>query len=71
MTSDEFRIARGNLGLTTRGMASILRFGANGDRRVRRIENGEIEISGPVEVAIEALIDGWWPEGFDDAGFAQ
>ena len=71
MTSDDLRIARGNLGLTTRGMASILRLGANGDRRIRRMESGEIEISGPVSVAIEALIDGWWPEGYDDSGFAQ
>ena len=49
----------------------MLRLGANGDRRVRRMESGEIEISGPVAVAIEAMTDGWWPEGYDDAGFAQ
>lgn len=63
MTGDEFREAREELNLTRGELATILRFGANGERRIRRMENDEIEVSGPVSVVMNALLDGWWPEG--------
>ena len=63
MTGDEFREAREELNLTRGELAAILRFGANGERRIRRMENDEIEVSGPVSVVMDALLDGWWPEG--------
>lgn len=63
MTGDEFREAREELNLTRGELATILRFGANGERRIRRMENDEIEVSGPVSVVMDALLDGWWPEG--------
>lgn len=63
MTGEEFQEARETLNLTRGELAAILRFGANGERRIRRMENDEIEVSGPVSVVMDALLDGWWPEG--------
>ena len=62
MTGEELRDAREDLKLTRQELADILRFGANGERRIRRMERGEIEVSGPVSVVIDALLDGWSPE---------
>ena len=59
MTGEELREAREDLNLTRQELADILRFGANGERRIRRMERGEIEVSGPVSVVIDALLDGW------------
>lgn len=53
--------ARAALGLTQRGLATILRMGKNGERQVRRWEDGEVPVSGPASVAIEALLSGWRP----------
>ena len=69
MTGDEFREAREDLNLTRGELATILRFGANGERRIRRMENDEIEVSGPVSVVMDALLDGWWPEGVPEPSF--
>lgn len=63
MTGEEFQEARETLNLTRGELATILRFGANGERRIRRMENDEIEVSGPVSVVMDALLDGWWPGG--------
>ena len=69
MTGDKLREAREDLGLTRGELAGILRFGANGERRIRRMENDEIEVSGPVSVVMDALLDGWWPEGVPEPSF--
>jgi DNA-binding transcriptional regulator YiaG len=53
--------ARAALGLTQRGLAAILRMGHNGERQVRRWEDGDVPVSGPASVAIEALLSGWRP----------
>ena len=56
MTPADFRAARLSLGYSTRQMAEALRLGKGGGRTVRRWESGETPISGPVQVAVEAMI---------------
>ena len=56
--------SREALGMTQDQLAGALHMGADGKRAVRRWEHGEREISGPAEVAIEALLSGWRPANF-------
>ena len=64
MTADEFKAARKQLGMTVRQMAEALRLSTtNGYRMIRRIESGEIAVSGPISVAVEAMLAGFvWVE---------
>jgi len=55
-TPEDLRAARSRLGLSAAGLATALRLGANGGRTVRRWESGQIAFSGPVAVAIEAML---------------
>jgi DNA-binding transcriptional regulator YiaG len=55
------KFARQQLGLTQRELAALLRMGRNGERQVRRWEDGDVPISGPASVALEALLSGWRP----------
>jgi len=55
-TPEDLRAARSRLGLSAAGLAAALRLGANGGRTVRRWESGQIAFSGPVAVAIEAML---------------
>jgi len=61
MTNNDLRTARTTLGLSTAGLAKLLRMGTDGGRHVRRWEAGTTPISGPASVAIEALLTGWRP----------
>lgn len=64
MTAEEFKTARKQLDMTVRQMADALRLSTtNGYRMIRRIESGEIAVSGPISVAIEAMLAGFvWVE---------
>lgn len=64
MTSEEFKAARKQLDMTVRQMADALRLSTtNGYRMIRRIESGEIAVSGPISVAVEAMLAGFvWVE---------
>lgn len=60
MTSDELKQARHDLGLSVREMATALRLSeTNGEREIRRMEKGEKPVSGPISVAVEAMLNGW------------
>ena len=50
------RDARQRLEMSTDGLATKLRLGSNGGRTVRRWEAGEVQVSGPAQVAIELLV---------------
>lgn len=65
-TKEDFRSARGGLGLTAKQMAKVLRMGKGSDRTIRRYESGESPIPGPVSVAVEAMVSGYMPEEFTD-----
>jgi transcriptional regulator with XRE-family HTH domain len=64
MTAEEFKQARKQLDMTVRQMADALRLSTtNGYRTVRRMESGELPVSGPISVAIEAMLAGFvWIE---------
>ncbi len=51
------------LGLSKAGLAKALRLGANGRQTIRRIEAGKYRPTGPMQLALEALRDGWRPSG--------
>lgn len=70
MTADEFKEARKALGMTVREMAAALRLSdTNGYRTVRRMESDEIPVSGPISVAVEAMLAGYvWVEGENEDG---
>lgn len=62
MKPQELRDARHELGMSVNELAEALRLNPkNGGRKVRRWETGEHEISGPVAVAIEAMLNGFMP----------
>lgn len=56
MTPTELREARRVLGLSTAGLAKVLKLGAQGGRTVRRWESGESSIPGPAEVAVTMMM---------------
>jgi len=55
MAPEEMKRIRRHLGLTQRQLAEALKLGADGGRRIRRWEDGEIEISGPAAVAMKLM----------------
>jgi len=65
-TPADLKAARQALGWSLSQMADALRLAPpKGAQRVREMEAGAREISGPISVAVEALLSGWRPEGFD------
>lgn len=70
MSPEEFKSARKRLGMTVRDMSDALRLSeANGYRTVRRMESGEIPVSGPISVAVEAMLLGYvWIDGDTEDG---
>lgn len=58
MTPAALRAARERLGYSQAGLAAALRMGKHGGRTVRRWELGEVEIPGPVAVAVELMLKG-------------
>jgi hypothetical protein len=68
MTSHELHAARQQLGWSVYEMADALRLGGSsekGGQRVREMESGAKEISGPVAVAVEAFLTGFRPAHID------
>jgi hypothetical protein len=57
MTPDELKEVRRELGLSTAKLAKALGLGAHGGRTVRRWESGEYPIAGPVQVALELMLN--------------
>lgn len=60
--------ARQKLGLSASGLAELLGLsnpGNNGATSVRNWEDGKRNPSGPVLIAVEALLTGWRPAGDD------
>lgn len=57
MTPADFRKARTTLGLTQHAMAEALRMGKRGWQTISAWENGKQAIPGPVELAVECLLE--------------
>jgi len=65
----QLKIARQILGWDEATMARALRLAGTPEKaaaRVREMELGKRDISGPVQVAVEALLSGWRPTGWED-----
>jgi hypothetical protein len=61
------RQAREAMGFSHAELARVLRLAGGdkqGEKRVREMEAGKRDISGPVTVAIEAIMKGFLPHGF-------
>lgn len=61
MTPERVKAIRDGLGLSQPALGRLLRLGASGKRTVARWESGEVNVPGPVSVALEALESGWRP----------
>lgn len=57
MTPADLRTARKTLGLTQHGLAEALRMGKWGFQSVAKWEKGEIPVPGPVQVAVELMVE--------------
>jgi DNA-binding transcriptional regulator YiaG len=57
MTPPDLRAARKRLGLTQHGLAEALRMGKSGWQSVSRWEKDGNTIPGPVQVAVQLLLD--------------
>jgi hypothetical protein len=65
-TKEDFALARSALNMTTTQLAKALRMGTGSDRTIRRYESVECPVPGPTSVAVEALLSGFRPEGFQE-----
>jgi len=64
-TGEHLRQAREAMGWSPADLARALRFGENhGGSRILEMESGKRQITGPVSVAVEALLRGFVPDGF-------
>jgi len=64
-TGDHIRQAREAMGWTPEELGRALRFSdKHGGSRILEMEAGKRQISGPVTVAVEALLKGFVPDGF-------
>lgn len=64
-TGEHLRQVREAMGWSAADLARALRFGENhGASRILEMETGKRPISGPVAVAVEALMRGFLPYGF-------
>ena len=57
MTPADLRAARKALGLTQKGLAEALRMGTHGWQTISKWENEGSAIPGPVEIAVECLLE--------------
>jgi DNA-binding transcriptional regulator YiaG len=57
MTPADFRTARRALGLTQHQMAEALRMGKHGWQSVSRWERDGSTVPGPVQIAVEAMLE--------------
>lgn len=65
----ELKVARKMLGWNQLTMARALRLAGTPEKmaaRVNDMEAGKRDISGPVQVAVEAFLSGWRPSGWSE-----
>jgi hypothetical protein len=67
MTPDKLKIARHYMGYSVNEMADALRLSpGNGGTTIRKMEAGKIRITGPIMVAVDAMLKGYDPFGYEE-----
>jgi hypothetical protein len=67
MTPEKLKLARNYMGFSVNEMADALRLSpANGGTTVRKMEAGKINITGPIMVAVDAMMKGYDPFDYED-----
>jgi transcriptional regulator with XRE-family HTH domain len=67
MTPEKLKLARNHMGFSVNEMADALRLSpANGGTTIRKMEAGKINITGPISVAVDAMMKGYDPFDYED-----
>ena len=67
MKPDKLKLARHRMGYSVNEMADALRLSpANGGTTVRKMEAGKVRITGPIMVAVDAMLKGYDPFDYDE-----
>jgi len=62
MTPEKLKLARNYMGYSINDMAAALRLSPeNGGTTIRKMEAGKINITGPISVAVDAMMKGYDP----------
>ena len=67
MTPDKLKLARHSMGYSVNEMADALCLSPeNGGTTIRKMESGKVRITGPIMVAVDAMLKGYDPFGYDE-----
>jgi DNA-binding XRE family transcriptional regulator len=67
MTPEKLKLARNYMGYSVNDMAAALRLSPeNGGTTVRKMEAGKVNITGPIMVAVDAMMKGYDPFDYED-----
>lgn len=67
MTPDKLKLARHHMGYSVNDMADALRLSPdNGGTTIRKMEAGKVRITGPIMVAVDAMLKGYDPFDYED-----
>lgn len=67
MKPDKLKLARHRIGYSVNEMADALRLSpANGGTTVRKMEAGKVRITGPIMVAVDAMLKGYDPFDYEE-----
>ena len=67
MTPDKLKLARHSMGYSVNEMADALRLSSeNGGTTIRKMESGKVRITGPIMVAVDAMLKGYDPFDYED-----
>ena len=67
MTPEKLKLARHRMGYSVTEMADALRLSPdNGATSVRKMESGKVRISGPIMVAVDAMLKGYDPFDYEE-----
>lgn len=67
MTPAKLKLARSIMGYSVNEMADALRLSpANGGTTIRKMESGKVNITGPIMVAVDAMLKGYDPFDYEE-----
>jgi len=67
MTPEKLKLARQHMGYSINDMAAALRLSPeNGGTTIRKMEAGKVRITGPIMVAVDAMLKGYDPFDYDE-----